>query len=109
MLGDTRKAENESYFRELNERLKHRPGQLRPGGRLEIVCECSREECTVRLVVPVAQYEQVRANPRAFLVAPGHGEPGVERVLAADGSYEIVEKQGEAGLVAVVENPRNGQ
>jgi hypothetical protein len=106
---EARKGENEAWFREVNERLEDRAVEGRgfdPDAGLEIVCECSREECTERITVPLAEYERVRSSPVAFIVRPGHAEQAYERVLAGGGSYEIVEKVGDAGAAARVEDPR---
>ena len=83
---ETRKGQNESWFR--------------------VVCECADEECTQRIAISVAEYELVRSDPRRFVVAAGHADESIERVVAGRGSYEIVEKRGDAGLVAQMEAPR---
>jgi hypothetical protein len=99
---------NESLFRLVNERLEERALDGSPQGVFEIVCECAREECTDRISVLVAEYEAVRAEPTTFIVATGHADESVERVVDSSDGYEIVEKLGEAALVAEVENPRDG-
>ena len=35
-----------------------------------------------------------------FIVVRGHADPRIERVVIRNGAHEIVEKTGEAGLVA---------
>jgi hypothetical protein len=98
----SRRAENESCFRALNERLEERA--LARSGRAEtvflVVCECAREECHERIRLPVFDYELVRARPRAFIVLPGHRDPELEMVVLETDEYEIVEKVGVAGLIA---------
>jgi hypothetical protein len=69
------------------------------------VCECSDDRCTMRVQVPLAVYESVRAEPRRFLVAPGH-ESDVERVVEQDAGYSIVEKLGGAGRISERTDPR---
>jgi len=105
-----RKGENESWFREVNERLENRALEARgfdPGATLEIVCECAREECTERLAIPLAEYERVRTNPRAFILRPGHAELAYERVLTSGQEYAIVEKDGDAAVAAQAADPRS--
>lgn len=108
------KSENESRFRAVNERLEDRAieragtSEASEAGEFAVLCECAREECARRVAISIAEYEQVRANPRTFIVAPGHAENGFERVLSSHGGYEIVEKFGEAGLVAQLDDPRGG-
>jgi integrase len=54
------------------------------------------------------QYEDVRANPRWFIVAPGHhaNAQGWSRIVAEHARYVIVEKVGEAGEVVAQLDPR---
>jgi len=98
---------NESLFRELNERLEQRAVDRGPGATFEMVCECAREECTLRISILVAEYEEVRSEPTEFIVVTGHADPAVERVVDSTDGYDVVEKHGEAAVVAEVENPRD--
>jgi hypothetical protein len=99
---------NESLFRLLNERLEERAVDSGREASFEIVCECAREDCTLRIRIPIADYEAVRSEATAFIVVSGHWEPDVERAVSSTQAYQIVEKLGEAALVAEVENPRDG-
>ena len=104
---DARKAQNEVWFRELNERLEARA--LKRNGdeaQFEIVCECSREECTERIRVAYGTYEHVRQHPTYFIVLSGHRDASIERVLSVHHGYEIVEKIGLSATVANAEDPR---
>jgi hypothetical protein len=97
-----RRAENESAFRTLNERIESRVLE-RDGdseSELLIVCECSREECTERISLSVGEYELVRSRSRMFVVLAGHADLQIERVIMRSGDHDIVEKMGEAGLIA---------
>jgi hypothetical protein len=104
-----RKGENEARFRGVNERLERRAAvaAIAPPDGFEIVCECAVEECTERIEISFAEYERVRDNPRAFVVVPGHADPDCERVLSSRDGYEVVEKYGEAGVVAELADPRD--
>ena len=110
MSHDVRKGTNEVWFREVNERLEDRAA-VRPGSdeQFEIVCECVREECTERIAISFSDYEAVRAKPKAFIVVSGHTDPTCERLISSAGTYNVVEKFGDAALIAEVENPRNGE
>ena len=102
-----RKAQNEVWFRELNERLEARALERdEDGTSFTVVCECSREECTERMRIAYDVYEEVRSAPTHFILVPGHREPQHERLLDVGDGYEVVEKTGVAGLVAAVEDPR---
>jgi hypothetical protein len=107
---ERRKGANEAWFRELNERLEDRAaGRVRLSDAFEIVCECAREECTERITIAFADYEAVRSSATRFVVVPGHLDPACERLESSDGRYDVVEKFGDAGEVARIENPRNGE
>jgi hypothetical protein len=107
---ELRKARNENWFREVNERLEDRASDQSAGGRsFEIVCECDREDCTERITISFAAYESIRAEGRTFLVVAGHSDQAIERVVGSGEGYEVVEKFGAAGVLAEVENPRNGE
>jgi hypothetical protein len=103
---DTRKAENENWFRQVNERLEHRAAANPKAAEFTVVCECAREGCTERITVSFAEYESVRGDARAFVVAPGHADATCERVLSASASHEVVQKFGAAGEVAEAQDPR---
>jgi hypothetical protein len=110
MTRDGRKGANEGWFREVNERLEQRAaGKGIRDESFEIVCECAREECTERIAVSFAAYELVRESPVAFIVRPGHVDPEGERAVASTDEYDVVEKFGDAGAVAKIENPRDGK
>ena len=105
-----RKGANEAWFREVNERLEERAaGQASADDTFEIVCECAREECTARIAISFAAYEDVRRSPTRFVVISGHVDSTCERVAASTSTYDVIEKFGDAGEVARIENPRDGE
>jgi hypothetical protein len=60
------------------------------------------------LEVTPEQYSAVRANPRQFLVLPGHVVTEVETVVAEHDGYVVVEKLGGAGSLAEASLPAQG-
>jgi hypothetical protein len=86
---------NEALFREVNERLRdvnEAFGSLT--NRAELVCECGRADCTKRITMTVEEYEQVRAVPEQFAVAPGHEDPtDVEWVTDSRDGWDLVRKR----------------
>jgi hypothetical protein len=105
---DERKGENEAFFRELNERLEqHAVDKRVASGLFEIVCECSLEACTQRLRVTFTDYESIRKEETWFILAAGHADLGIERIVTATPEYEIVEKLGIAAAVAADSDPRD--
>jgi|GraSoiStandDraft_4_1057263.scaffolds.fasta_scaffold134553_1 hypothetical protein len=101
-------AQNESDHRQVNEQIEQRvllfAGEEPSFG---IVCECDRRECDRRLVVNVADYEQIREDPLLFIVVPGHEDEQVEDVVEGDRrEYLIVRKRGDAADEAERSDPR---
>jgi hypothetical protein len=62
----------EERFRNANERLKSRLGDLAWEDRIPFVCECADPGCLEVVDLTMAEYETVRAHGAAFFVAPGH-------------------------------------
>jgi hypothetical protein len=54
-----------------------------------------------------AAYEDVRAIPTQFVVAPGHELPEIEEVLFRSDGYQVVKKRGDAAELATAEDPRS--
>ena len=103
-----RAAKNEVVLRDLNERLKAYPaaGKQRFS---EWVCECADMTCTNRLELTVEEYEQVRAEARRFVVAPGaeHVNPELERVVQRETRYWVLEKIGVGAEISERFDPRS--
>src|SRR5215210_1077342 len=97
---------NEATFRTINEGIERGAGEPCDPERIGFRCECARLGCTTILEIPCAEYEAVRAHGRRFLVAPGHVVAETEEVVARHGSYEVVQKLGEAGRTAAALDPR---
>lgn len=77
------------------------------GHIFEFFCECSNVDCTLLLPMTVSDYEQVRADPKQFVVAPGHELPEIEAVIARRNAYQVVVKQGEAAEFVTERDPRS--
>jgi hypothetical protein len=106
-LWEERAARNEALFREVNEQVRSISGDFEPEARsVDFVCECSDDACIEQLRVPVSAYERVRAEPRRFILKPGH-ETEIERVVAREDGFIIVEKEGVAGRIAAQTDPRS--
>ncbi len=88
-----RAAINEALFREVNERIEELHTELEADGSAEqFICECSDSACTERVTVRLDVYERVRANPRQFLLRPGHEERALEHVVERNDGFVVVEK-----------------
>jgi hypothetical protein len=102
-------ALNEARFREINEKLRESLEALADAPeRLSFVCECGHAACRQSVEVTAAAYEAVRANPRRFLVLPGHELLDTERVVGTGDGYLVVEKHAEAGPIVDSTDPRGG-
>ena len=104
---ERRLAANESVFREVNERIAEMAERLEADEteRWDFLCECARSGCAERISLTSGEYAHVRARPNRFAVSLDHAVADIERVVERLGDYEIVEKDGEAGRVAVELEP----
>jgi hypothetical protein len=101
-----RKARTESAFREVNERIAEN-AQRFEAGSTEFICECDDPQCTQRVEATIEEYEHVRADGTRFLLAPGHGDTSIERVVENRGTFLMVEKVNRAARELVRRlNPR---
>jgi hypothetical protein len=105
-LPDDRVAHNEVAARRINEAIED--GRSTLDGVTGFVCECGQLGCSAVLEVTLAEYEQVRADPRQFLVVLGH-EAGFDAVVSNRERYAVVEKQGFAGRLAESTDPRGDE
>jgi hypothetical protein len=86
-----RKATTESLFRDVNERIAE-SAQSFAADEASFVCECGDPTCTERITADLEEYEEVRADATTFLLADGHEDADVERVIERRRSYNIVKK-----------------
>jgi hypothetical protein len=105
---EARKAYNEALFRDANESVRAVQEELgMPEGRMPFICECEDPACRTIIRLTQAAYEELRADARRFVIAPGHpsnGEP-VER----HADHCVVEKSGVSAEIAEATDPRKGQ
>ena len=105
---EERLARNETLFRSVNENIEDAAISGQPDEHVfEFFCECSNIDCTLLLPMTIAEYERVRADPRQFVVAPGHELPEIEIAVAHGSAYQVVVKEGEAAEFVTEHNPRS--
>jgi len=106
---EKRLAENEAAFRDVNESLRYVADQgTATVQTMRLVCECGDGECSEFIDVTSMEYEGVRAVPTHFLVRPGHVAPEIERVVAENDRFAVVEKApGEPAEIAKESDPRS--
>ena len=104
-----RVAENDAAFRVANEAIRAKAGEWEMDGLLPAICECADTSCTKVLHLTTGDYEEVRANSRWFINAPGHhvNAQGWVTVVGEREGYVIVEKIGEAGEIVEELDPRS--
>lgn len=104
---EKRLAQNEAFFRSVNERIRdladaHGPDQH----RYEFLCECGDTACVERVALSLGEYEAVRADATRFVLAEGHDDATIEKVVESAQDHVVVEKVGVAGEVAQALDPR---
>ena len=75
----------------MNERLAHLYVAHRQHAR-EYICECGDAGCTKGIVLTDGEYKAVRGHPTRFAIAVGHEIDRIERVVALNAQFTVVEK-----------------
>jgi hypothetical protein len=91
-----RAARNEEIFRGINERIEEGAEQHGVNAPLPFHCECGRSSCLERIELAPPVYDRVVRERYRFVLAPGHEEAAIERVIERQPAYLVVEKVGEA-------------
>jgi hypothetical protein len=105
---EERLARNETLFRSVNENIEGAAQSSQLDEHVfEFFCECSNLDCTLQLPLTLSEYERVRADPRQFVVAPGHELPDIEIVVDRSSAYQVVVKEGEAAEFVTEHDPRD--
>jgi hypothetical protein len=101
-----RAAANEATIRDVNEGIERGQWPGEEDSPVGFRCECAQLGCNQLIELTVREYEEIRANPRRFVVVPGHECSDVETVVEARRGYIIVEKLDQAAKVAEQHDPR---
>ena len=84
-------ARTEAAFREVNEAIADTAARF-DAEEADFICECADPQCAHRVTAELEQYEEVRSEGTHFLLAPGHHEPEVEKIVERTEELEVVEK-----------------
>jgi len=86
----------EAMFRQLNDRIAEtaRRFHVEPADTADFVCECADAACDDNVEATLEEYARVRRHRRRFLLRRGHEDFAVERVVAVEPHYAVVEKLG---------------
>ena len=107
MSREERLAQNEAFFRSVNERIRDLADRHGSDQHpYEFLCECSDPACVDRVTLSLDEYEAVRADATRFVLAEGHADGTIEKVLEASPDHVVVEKVGVAAEVAEALDPR---
>lgn len=100
-------ALNEALFREVNEAIQRGVWPGEESKTVRFRCECGRLDCNGAVELSLSDYQQVRENPRRFVLISGHELPQAEVVVERDSGHVVVEKVATAGAIAEATDPRS--
>ena len=104
---ELRLAQNETIFREINERVREVAEQHGADAHVySFFCECSNSDCTLQVSLTTEDYERVRADGAQFVVAKGHELPDIETIVESRDQWSVVVKHGDSATYARRLDPR---
>ncbi len=106
---EQRSSRAERVFRRANARLadtyrEFSPAGLTADGHAPFICECSDPRCTRIVQLTLEEYADVRADPRHYVVVPGHVVRDFERVVEENDRYAVLAQDGAATRSAEMTN-----
>jgi hypothetical protein len=102
-----RAARNQALFRAVNEKLRELNEAFSDVSETyAIACECADVSCVGTLQIDVQEYVDVRGHPSRFVVLKDHVFPEVERVIAQNDGYVVVEKNADLSEVTEATAPQ---
>jgi len=97
-------AENQSLFREANEKIESGAEAMHFHHDVPFICECADTRCTAIVRLDLHEYENVREHARRFFVIPEHADIAKDAdaavVVANHADYTVLDKIGVAGKIA---------
>jgi hypothetical protein len=91
MDDNVKRARTEALFRDVNERIAESAERFNATST-QFMCECADAGCTHRLEATLNEYEDVRSDGATFMIAPGHEDADIERVVERRTRFNVVEK-----------------
>lgn len=103
---ERRQIENEMIFRRINEKvgldLDLLDAQHTKDGHFDLIrdenlqihfkCECSDENCSVRIPMLLTEYREIHLDRDTFIVLPHHQVDPIEKVILKTEHYNVVKK-----------------
>jgi hypothetical protein len=101
-------ARHRTLVRDANEHISAKPETLdQPGRTHRFDCECDDPACRETVSLTKREYESVRASPTRFLIVADHEDPQVERLVAENARFAVVETlPGTLSRIALRSDPR---
>lgn len=59
---------------------------------LNFKCECSDENCEVRVTMKLSKYREIHTDRSAFIIRPNHEVKPIEKVIEVTDAYSVVRK-----------------
>jgi redox-regulated HSP33 family molecular chaperone len=105
-ISERRQIENEMIFRRRNEKvgddLEALDAMHIEDGHFDLIqdenlvlhfrCECSDENCNVRIQMLLKEYQEIHINRDTFIVIPDHQVDPIEKVLRKTLTFNVVKK-----------------
>ena len=60
---------------------------------LQFKCECSDENCAVRIPLKLSTYREIHQDRNAFIVKVDHQVDDIEKVIKKEDGYNVVQKK----------------
>jgi hypothetical protein len=103
---ERRQIENEMIFRRINEKVGDDLGALDAmhieDGNVHLIknedimlrfkCECSDENCVVRIPMLLSEYQEIHTDRDTFIILPNHQVDLIEKIVKEYPAYNVVKK-----------------
>ena len=80
--------------RAANDRVAEKARRLQFVYRVPMLCECSSNDCHAIVMVALDEYDEIRRDPDAFIVAPGHDLEGSRPPSQTEAADYVVRRRG---------------
>ena len=84
--------DNESIFRDANERIAESARELSLTGRAPFICECRDEHCRQFMPLGLDEYDAARESPARFITVPGHEISARANVVQENDRFSLLER-----------------
>jgi len=105
---EERMALNEAASREINEEIEQAHRDEPTGRLMTITCECALRSCDRLIEITMAEYQDVRSDPRQFAIVPEHFIGDIERIVFENDRFAVVAKRAGTPADVVTENEPRG-